>query len=254
MCDNWYSLLLYDGIGLISIHQGRGNRHAYGPVSSGQVSIEPDHNFDTPIEDTIESQCGRTIAKFGGYALGRSARSALSGRHSRLHRHWAVPNREGFSHVPFGSIRFRNSNCGTHCALSLPPRPGPTVVSTFGGQNTATGCWVTSHLLLAHGTEVSANLPGATKWGAISLMRFGSDVLWYRFPPSSTDFTKGSIQSWPLVMFRCPRTKEIQWAYSFSTQPCFLYLHPHGGRTHPTPPLLVSFRTMEQLLAFLDGG
>ena len=62
----WCSLLLDDGISLISIYQGRGNCHPYDMISLVQASIEPGLRFDTPIEDAIESHCGRTIASVGG--------------------------------------------------------------------------------------------------------------------------------------------------------------------------------------------
>ena len=59
-----YSPLLDNGISLISIYQGRGNRHAYGAVSLGQLFIEPGHKIDIPTEDAMESHCGRTILRF----------------------------------------------------------------------------------------------------------------------------------------------------------------------------------------------
>ena len=64
--DYQYSPLLDNGISLISIYQRRGNRHTYSADSSGQVSVDPRREVRAPIEDAMESHCGRTILGFLG--------------------------------------------------------------------------------------------------------------------------------------------------------------------------------------------
>ena len=109
--------LFNNGISLVSIYQGRGNRHTYSVVSLGHVSVDARRPIHAPMEDAIESHCGSTILRFWRVWLLAAVVWVLpeDGRAERSRRHWTIPNQEGVSHPPFGRIR-SNPSATAECS------------------------------------------------------------------------------------------------------------------------------------------